>query len=100
MSEDRQTRRHALARQQYLEAQAAHRESVLGLERAAAELVTAGAALAERVRLTSSTEARPFPGAPSAGGRAQTPVRAPRTVAGAEGPCDHGEPTLFADLRH
>ncbi len=55
MSDDRQTRRFAEARQRYSEAQATHRAAVHELERAAAELTTAGAALAERIRLTDLT---------------------------------------------
>lgn len=51
MTEDRQTRRWANARLRHHQAVQAHREAQRELDAAAAELVTAGAALAERLQI-------------------------------------------------
>lgn len=53
MSTDRQIGRWANARRRHFEAVQAHREAQRELEAAAAELTTAGSALAERVNLVA-----------------------------------------------
>lgn len=52
---DRQISRWREARVNLHQAQQAHRDSALELERAAAELATAGSALAERLRILDAT---------------------------------------------
>lgn len=66
MTQDRQVARFTEARRRQHAATQAHRETQHKLDAANAELVTAGAALAERVRLLAGT---PTPAHPAHGDR-------------------------------